>query len=295
VPLGRGRLQRPRAHGHVLAVVDPLRHGGPEAAVPPADHRRRAGLRAGDHRARDRVRHGGALDARRAARRPLRPDGRQAVHHERRLRRSLLRRGAHGAGHPRPPPRRHLDVPGRARAPGLLREPQARQNGHAGLRHRRARVRGVRGPGGEPARRRGAGLPAARGRPPARAPHGGRARALRGHAGARGHARVPARADGLRRAARRQAGAAPPRGRPRDRPRGRARARRPRRVALRRRRGVRDRGLHGEALRHGGREPGRLRGRAAAWRLRLHARVPGGGILPRRPALDHRLRHETRP
>ena len=58
---------------------------------------------------------------------------------------------------------------------------------------------------------------------------------------------------------------------------------------LQRRRGLHHRGVHGQALRDGGGQPRRVPGGAAPRRLRLHARVPGGALLPRRAALDHRL------
>src|SRR5439155_1438548 len=55
--------------------------------------------------------------------------------------------------------------------------------------------------------------------------------------------------------------------------------------------GMRARGVDGQALRHRGSQPRGVRSGADARRLRLHARVPRGRLLPRRAAVDHRLRN----
>src|SRR5262245_57031377 len=52
---------------------------------------------------------------------------------------------------------------------------------------------------------------------------------------------------------------------------------------------MRARGLDGQALRHRDGESRRLPRGAAPRRVRLHARVPGGALLPRRAAVDDRV------
>ena len=84
--------------------------------VPAGHHPGRDRVRARHHRAGHGLRHGRRLHARGAARRSVSADRQQDLHHQRRLRRPLLRRGAHRGRLTGAASRRHLHVPGRARA-----------------------------------------------------------------------------------------------------------------------------------------------------------------------------------
>ena len=64
LPIGRGGLQRARAHRHVLALAHPLRDGRPEGEVPARHHQGRHRVRARDHGAGDGIGHGGAVHPR---------------------------------------------------------------------------------------------------------------------------------------------------------------------------------------------------------------------------------------
>ena len=153
----------------------------------------------------------------------------------------------------------------------VRRRPDAGQDGHARLGHRRARLPGHARAGREPAGPRGRRLLRGHARLPARAPGGGPPRCRHVGARPRGHAGVRPRAAGLRRPALRQAGRAPQARGPGDADRGRTRAhvRRAAPVPGRRRGGERD--LDGQALHRRDGPEGRLRVRPAPRRLRLHA------------------------
>ena len=124
-----------------------LHHAGSaaqKARCMPGDHGGDDDHRGRDHRARRRVgcrRHphdGDALGRRQR----VDPQRHQALHHQRRPRRPVLRRRPHRRG-----PACDVDVHRREGHAGLSRRPRARQERLALVRHRRAGVRGLPHPG----------------------------------------------------------------------------------------------------------------------------------------------------
>src|SRR5262249_41561961 len=167
-----------------------------------------------------------------------------------------------------------------------------RQDGHARLGHRRAVVCRHARPRGEPARPRGRWLLRGHARLPARAAGGRPACRRHGRPGPRGHDRLRARAPGVRRAPVRQAGRTSPAGGDGHRHRGRPLADVCGLAEIRDGRGCRARRLDGQAVHGGNGQPRRVRLRAAARRVRLHARIPGGAFRARRAPDDDRRGHE---
>ncbi|CAA9488046.1 MAG: Isovaleryl-CoA dehydrogenase, partial [uncultured Solirubrobacteraceae bacterium] len=293
--LPRQRLHRPQLRRPLQSLRQPdppLGQRRAEAPLPAQADLRRARRRAGHVRGRGRLRRHRHEAPRRAPRRPLRPQRHQVLDHQRargehprRLRQDRAVRGL---------PRRHR-LPDREGFQGLPRLPQARQDGHARLRHRRAGVRGLRGPRRErdgPAQRR---RRRADERPRLRA-----RRALR--RAARHHAGLPRRGPALR--ARAQAVRPPHRLLPADAGQGRRHVRRPEqrpRLRLRGGQGLRRRQDH--PLRRRRRHPVRQRergedlprGHPGPRRRRLHQGVARRALPARRQALRHRRRHQRDP
>ena len=139
---------RAHRHGDVGALdrrplLPQPRHRGAEAALPAPAGARRARRRDRDDRARRRFRPAGRGHAGRAARRSLRHQRQQDLHHQRLSRRRRPRRlqDRSGAGRPR---HVHPDRRDR-RARRLPRRPPARQDRHEGPGHLGALLRRRRG------------------------------------------------------------------------------------------------------------------------------------------------------
>ena len=111
-----------------------------EGHMDAAHHRRRGHHRGRGDRAGCRLRREGHPHFRAARRRQLRAQRHQDVHHQRRLRRSLLRRRQDRPAHVRSQPLGD-HVPGREGHAGLQGQPRARQARLALLRHGGARFR----------------------------------------------------------------------------------------------------------------------------------------------------------
>ena len=138
---------------HSNLCVNQIRRNGIGGAAPeiPAEARlRRARRRARDERAGRGLRRRRDAAARRVPERDVRPQRQQDVDHQRARRRYAgglwedRRRGGSA---------RHHRVHHRERDEGLLHRAEARQARHARLEHLRARLPGLRGAGGERARR----------------------------------------------------------------------------------------------------------------------------------------------
>ena len=152
-------LRGPHRHGDT--ADPPARHRGPEAALPGALDQGRADQLPRDHRARRRLRRRRHPHHREARRRRVRDQRLQDVHHQRPAR-QLHRPGREDRPGCRPrrdqPLHRRHPRHERQRGRGLQRLPEAREDGDARLRHRRALLRGRSRPRREPARRGGQGL-----------------------------------------------------------------------------------------------------------------------------------------
>ena len=286
--IGRGRRRAQRPHLDRDAADLQLRHRGAEAALAGSGDRRREGRRAGDHRARRRLRRRRHLHLRRAGRRRLRRQRLQDLHHQRRPRRlPRLRRQDDPGG--RPP--RHLLPGAGARDARLRGVAEAGEDGLALIRHRRAVLHRRRGAGREPARLRERGLQTDHGQLRLGAAADGD-RGGRGDAAAdRGDGLLRQGARGLRPADRQVPGDPSPGGGDGDPGRGRPRPHLQLAAPLPRGPGLHQRRDHGQA-RHPARRP---RDRRPVppdpRRLRLHARVRHRASRPRRPPRPNRRRH----
>ena len=165
---------------HSNLCVNQIRRNGTDAQRErylPRARLRGARRRARHERAGRRVRRGLDEAARREAQRPVRAERQQDVDHQRsrRQRAGDLRQDRPG----RRPPRHHR-LHRRARVQGILHRAEARQARHARLEHLRARLRRLRSPLRERARRRRPGGPGADVRPRLRT-RGARRRTARHH------------------------------------------------------------------------------------------------------------------
>ena len=186
VGLGRALLRRPLQS---LREPDPAkRQPRTTRALPPRPRLRPARRRTGDERVERRLRRGLDEAPRREAQRPLRDERYQDVDHQRSGRRRArdLRQDRSARR-----PARHHRVHRGTGIHGVLHRPEARQARHARLRHLRARVRRLRSPLRERARRGRPGRTGADVRPRLRT------RGARGRT-ARHHGRVHGRGGALR-------------------------------------------------------------------------------------------------
>ena len=157
----------------------PQRQRAAEGALPAEAHLRRACRRARDVRAERRLRRRVDDHARREEGRPLCPQWRENVDHQRPGRRDARRLRQDRSRGRRA---RHHRLYRRARHEGLLAGAEARQARHARIRHLRARLLRLRDAGRECAGRRRQGRQRADERPRLRA-RGALRRAARPHAG----------------------------------------------------------------------------------------------------------------